>query len=436
PDGARRIAVLDEVDYVSGASTGAIPAAAFALNRTETCPETVRFAHWPDCFNANLTGRVMRHELMRPDRILRDVVLGPNVGPAVTGAMAAAFFDGNAHCPASGLTFGDLPQTPVLLVGATVVNDPAVPFIHTRLPYRYCIDTYPHTTWGIGVQTFESFHADPMTYALGQAAYNSSSFPGYMRSGLMAVRADQAWVFEGLEGAARERLERARHQPGYGGVYELKDGGLVDNRAIAPIDRIFDAVASRGGWESRPLLIALDAGYLDIRQPEKGANLLGKGWSSEVYAVMRASWQTGQYAYERLFDKNVADGVYAHARFRLTAWTRYLTGTVPSEQSEPGLSPFSRPSEGHSEPGPSPFPPSPEADYLRKLCRQAPAIGTPSRLLEALRGIGTTLTDLSERQMDALRVAAEFAVWHEKDALIAWASAIYDGAPARFAPSG
>ncbi|MCL4695368.1 MAG: patatin-like phospholipase family protein, partial [Candidatus Hydrogenedentes bacterium] len=51
PEGEVTVDLLDEIDYVSGVSTGAIPAALFALAFGESCPERMRFEHWPDCFN-------------------------------------------------------------------------------------------------------------------------------------------------------------------------------------------------------------------------------------------------------------------------------------------------------------------------------------------------------------------------------------------------
>jgi hypothetical protein len=69
------------------------------------------------------------------------------------------------------------------------------------------------------------------------------------------------------------------------------------------------------------------------------------------------------------------------------------------------------------------------------LCEQEPLIRDPERLLEVTRAIGTTLGKLNETEMVAIRIAARFAVWHEKHALLQWASERYGGAAA-FAAAG
>ncbi|MBN2308128.1 MAG: patatin-like phospholipase family protein [Candidatus Hydrogenedentes bacterium] len=402
PEGTRRIDPLADIDFVSGVSTGAIPAAAFVLDRGPNCPGHLRRDAWPECFNRDLVARSFKGLALHPHIFLRDLLIGMNGRPAMAGAMASAFFEGAACKPASGLTFRALPEVPLLFIGSTVINDPGTPFVQTRLPYRYALDTYPDTEWGVGVQSFESFHSDPMAYALGEACYNSSAFPGYLRSGLMRLHPDQPWVGSGLPEPEQARMARARNQPGYAYVYDLKDGGLVDNRGVSSIDRVFESLARSGGVPHTPLLIGLDAGYRELRAPERGGRLLKKGWFNEVYSASRASWQTGQDAYERLFDAHSNDGLYAYARFRFVAWTPYLGQHGP------------------------------ESDYLAELCRGEPAIGDAGRLLEVLRGIGTTMGDLTDAEMDAIRVAARFAVWHERDTLLEWASAIHGGAPAAF----
>lgn len=406
--GFRIISLLDEVDYVCGVSTGAIPAAAFALNYSDSCPAPLRFENWPECFNTNLVARSLKHLAKRPDRLVRDFTFDINTRPALCGAIAASFFEGATHRTASGLTFASLPEVPVVFLGAAVVADPGAALVQTRMPYRYAIDAQSEIPWGVGVQSFESFRTDPMAYSLGEACYNSLSHPGSMRSGRLAVRRDPEWIYDGLPPGVRSRMERARNQYDYTGVYDVKDGGLIDNRGIYAIDRLFAAVAEAEGWSTRPLLIALDAGYSDLRLPEPGTGLLSKGWFRENYAASRAAWQAGQDAHDRLFQAHAAD-IYTLVHFRFSSWIRFMAG-----------------SEGTG---------SAEHRCLVQLCADEPCVGTPEALLEILRGIGTTLTCLDDDQLAATRIAARFAVWRRKDDLLKWASAVNGGAPARFGPS-
>lgn len=401
PDGTVSIDLLQETDYVSGVSTGAIPAAIFALNFSPDCPDQLRFDRWPECFNGNLRNRALRGLAARPYRIARDLTFGMNTRPALSSAIAVEFFQGRPYRLDGGLTFGDLPSTPILLIGAAVINDPGTAFIQSRLPYRFALDSYPPMPWGVGVQSFESFGADPMKYPLGEASYNSSSFPGNMRAGLMKVHKDPPWVLATLEGDAAERMARARHQPGYDGTYEIKDGGLVDNRGGTILARIFQSELFHPS--RRPLLIGIDAGWLELRTAQKGGAVFRKGWFNELTAASLTSWQTGQDAYERLVELLSVHAKFSYVRFRLTAWTHYLRGA------------------------------SPEKAFLEELCRGEPSVGTPERLLDITRSIGTGLTDLDEEQMAALRVAARFAAWLEKEKLLEWASEAHGGIPARFA---
>ena len=401
-NGPTTIRVWDEVDYVSGVSTGAIPATVYALDRAGKAPEGFQLDNWPECFNRDLIVRSLKVLALRPHLIVRDMLVDMNSRPPVAGAIAAAFFEGKIGKPGSGLTFGELPATPILFLGSTVINDPGVPFEQTRLPYRYAVDTYPDTPWGVGIQSFESIHSDPMQYGLAEACYNSMAFPGYLRSGLLTVREDRPWVRAGLPGPARDRMRRARRAPGYEDTCYMKDGGLIDNRGVSSLDRIFEGLAC---VPHQPLLIGLDAGYRELRKPEQGGKLLKKGWFNEVHASSRASWQTGQDAFERLFAAHGDDGAYAYARFRFVAWVPYL-----SEEKKD----------------------TPEARHLENLCRQEPLVRDPDRLLELTRGIGTTFVDLSDEQLAAVRVTAKFAVWHDCHRLLRWASDAYNGASAAF----
>lgn len=397
PEGAFRISPLDEVDYVAGVSTGAIPAAAFALNASPKCPEHLRFPHWPDCFNRDMLGYGLAHLALRPDRIARDLLFEMNTRPALAGTFAALFFDGCPYGLNSGLAFADLSSTPILLLGATVINAPGAAMVQSRLPYRYTLDEYPDVQWGVGIQSFETFHADPMPYSLAEACYNSSSFPGHARSGLLKVQPDQEWVYTGLDDSARARMRRARTQPGYEGTYEIKDGGLVDNRGIALLDPLFTKLAQDNSVAGPPLIIALDADYRDLRPAAKGSTLLHRGWLKEIHASSNASWQTGQDAHEELFRVRT-DLEYHVAWFEMTAWTPFAL--VSPEESA-------------------------EAAELVALCAAEPLIGDRETLLETLRGIGTTVSGLSEERMAALRVAARFAVRHEQQALLDWAAERY-----------
>lgn len=395
PCGRRRIDILEEVDYVAGISTGAVPAALYVLDRGGRCPERFRPQYWPECLNINSHGYALKRLVLRPDWLVRDFLVDMNTRPLYTAALASLYFEGNAFRPASGLTFGDLPRTPVLLIGATIINHPGTAFIHTRLPYRYAVDETPPLPWGVGVQSFESFHSDPMIYPLGEACYNSLSYPGTTRAGLMTVREDRTWVMDGLSCEKAERMARARNQVGYAGTYYLKDGGMVDNRGEHVIGRLCERLCDEGATEVMPLLISLDAGYPEIRAPQKGGGLLKQGWFKELAASSRTVWQTGQDAYQRLVETQADSGAYRVIRCRYSAWTRFM---VPDAS------------------------PSRETRYLIALCSKEPLIGTPDRLLEVARSIGTTLTRLDETKAAAVLIAARFAVWLSRDELLGWAS--------------
>lgn len=406
PEGERRLNPFDEVDYVTGASTGAVPAAAWALNHGEACPEALRFDAWPLCFNIDVQASAIDHMLMRPHILVRDFTFVLNSYSILASTLSNVFFEGHPYRPNSGLTFADLPQTPVLFLTATIINDPGAPFLQTRLPYRFTLDDYPAQPWAVGPQSFETFHSDPLRYGLGAACANSSSFPGYVRAGRMAVRDDAAWTVEQVASGEETRMRRARTQAGYEGIYAVKDGGLVDNRAVAPLDHLFQRLSDRSEIPSKPLVIALDANYQALREPEPGDSLLAQGWFNELYASSRASWQTGQDAYERLSRANVEAGLYTLARFEFAGWTlHYPTG------------------DGEL---------SAETEYLIGLCEAAPGIGTPEHLLEVLRGIGTTLRAMSSTELEAIAIAADFAVWREKAVLLDWAAAHLEGSSPRF----
>ncbi len=404
PDGPLRVNLFEELDYLSGVSTGAIPAALLALDYGGHCPPAFEIDQWPDCFNLDVCAYGLKRLAVRPDWLVRDWGVDMNTRAFVSGALAALYFEGKWFKPASGLTFGDLPRTPVLLLGAAVINDPGVPFMETRLPYRYCLDEKLGAPWAVGIQSFESFHSDPMAYPLGEACYNSISYPGHMRSGLMTVRADQPWVFDGLDGPVRRRMERARRQEGYAGTYEIKDGGLVDNRGVYVISRVLERLAEEQPPRRRPLLIGLDASRLALRAPEKGEKALKKGWFREIQASFNISWQTGQDAFQALMAARADAGAYAYVRFGFADWIPFL-------------------GEGED---------SAEYRYLAELCRAEPLIGTPERLIEITRGLGTDFTDATEAEMAAVNVCARFAVWHTRNELLDWASVCHGGAPARF----
>jgi hypothetical protein len=391
PEERANLGLWDEVDYVAGVSTGAIPAAAFALNYGVDCPEPLQFSQWPACFNVNLITKALVGLGKRPDRLVRDMTVGMNTRPGLSAVIAEEFFEGTLHRVGSGLRFGDLPDRPVLLLGSTVIQDPSTEFVQTRASYRYALGPTGGPPWAVGVQSFETFHTDPMSYSLGEAAYNSISFPGNMRSGLMEVHEDQSWVYEGLEGDDRERLEAARVQPGYAGIYELKDGGLLDNRGILPIIRIFGAHTQT--LARRPLLIAFDAGYRELREPEHGGGLIAKGWFQELHGSIRAGWQAGQHAYEQLYSEYEEQGRLELVRFRITAFTSCLDR-----------------------------PDSHEYRLLAGLCREEPEVQTPQALLTGLRGIGTNIDALSSEELAAVRVAARYAVHSCSAELLAWAA--------------
>jgi hypothetical protein len=203
-------------------------------------------------------------------------------------------------------------------------------------------------------------------------------------------------------------MRAARTQHGYEGTYDVKDGGLVDNRGTYILHRIYQSMAEEYPPAHKPLLIGLDAGYLELRPPKKGGGVLKKGWMNELQAAMRASWQTGQDAYNELVEATAAQGGYDYVRFRFTAWVPFMASETETEES-------------------------PEGRYLLKLCREEPLIRTPETLLETLRQVGTTFSYLSPPQLAATKLCARFAVWLEQDNLLRWASELHDGAPASFA---
>jgi hypothetical protein len=405
--GQRIISWLDEIDYVSGVSTGAIPAAAFVLATSPQCPPDLAFRQWPECFNRDLMGPSLKHLGYRPDLIARDLVIDFNTRAPIGGAIASVFFHGRPNRIGSGLTFGDLPSTPVLIIGATIINDPGVPFMQTRLPYRFALDERAVTPWGVGIQSFETFHSDPMNYSLAEASYNSSSFPGNLRSGLIRVHNDPTWLIEGLHPASVARMQSARNQTGYRGVYEVKDGGLSDNRGAYIIHRIFDRLVESGQAAQKPLLIGLDAGFLELRPPSHGGALLSKGWMNELLAAMRTSWQTGQDVYNELTNATADNDTYHYARFRFTAFAPYLPGGAGENDTA-------------------------TAALLRQLCREEPLVQSPERLLEILRSIGTTLGRLDDTQMAAIQVCARFAVATGKADLLRWAASLHPDSRAHF----
>ena len=408
PEGDVAIHLVDEADYVSGVSTGAIPAALLALNFGDSCPPATRLERWPDCLNVDVQGLGFRHMPERPDLFLRDLTFGMNTRHALSGAIAAAFFEGKTNRPASGLTFGDLPAQPVLIIGATIVNDPGASFMQTRLPYRFALDQEREYPWQVGVQSFETFHSDPLSYPLGDASAGSSSFPGHLRSVLMRVQEDRPWVYEGLDEAIGKRMRDARNQEGYAGVYDVKDGGLVDNRGSYVLHRIFERLEAENPPAKRPLLVCLDAGYLELRPTREGAGFLKKGWMNELQSSMRTSWQTGQDAYNAWMEATADQGVYDYVRFRFTAWVHFMASESEADES-------------------------PEGQYLQNLCEREPLIGSPATLVETLRQVNTTFSELSPEQLAATKLCARFAVWLEKERLLQWASAQFDGAEVAFA---
>ena len=396
--------LLAEVDYVSGVSTGAIPAALFTLDQGGNCPEDLTVAGWPDNLNLNPIARGAKTLPLRPDWMLRDFLFDLNTRPVFSAALAATYFEGSPHRPASGLTFGDLPSSPVLLIGSAIINDPGANFIFTRVPYRYALNLNSDISWHVDVQSFETFHSDPMQYPLGEACYNSLAYPGVARSGLLRVLEDPEWVYAGLEMPQRQRMERARTQQGYAGVYELKDGGLIDNRGIGMIGRLFETLQARYPERSVPLLIGIDAGYHVLRPPGPGGNLLNMGWFQEMTASFRTSWQAGQAAKQRLIEAQEALGAYDLVRFNYTAWLEHM----PHEDAD--------------------LEKSPEQQLLLQLCADEPLVGHPDQLLEITLGIGTTFTHLSEPELAAIRVTARFAVQLARQEILDWARTRWDDA--------
>jgi hypothetical protein len=418
-DGPQRIALLDEVDYVSGVSTGSIPAALFALDRGGTCPEALRVAHWPEALNRSVRNRGLGSLAMRPDWWVRDYFVDINTHPAAAGALAAVYFDGNRFQPGSGLRFGDLPRTPVLLLASSIVNDPGAPFVFTRLPYRHALDEMRELPWTVGVQSLESFRSDPLAYPLGEACHNSLSFPASMRSGLLRVHPARAWVTHGLDGAARARMARAQHQPFYEGVYMLKDGGLADNRGAYVVWRLFDALLEQENLPPRPLLIGLNADRLSLRLPEAGSRVMRESWMSELAGSLGTTYQFGQYAFDELMADAAERQPFDYLRLRYSAWAAYLPAAA-----------FEAYGPVDASAGPADY--EEGAAQLAALCAAEPGIRDTAHLLEVGLRLGTHIHTLNTEEMAAVRVAARFAVWKNRAALVAWASMRHDGAPARF----
>ena len=395
--------LLQEVDYVSGVSTGAIPAALYVLDQGGRCPEGLGVDLWPEGLNLNPIYRGARVLPFRPDWIMRDFIFDMNTRPAFSTALAATYFEGSPFLPASGLTFGDLPPTPVLLIGSALINDPGAEFIFTRLPYRYALNLNSNIPWSVDVQTFETFRSDPMRYPLGEACYNSLAYPGVARSGLLKVMEEQPWVLEGLDAEQTQRMIRARTQEGYSGVYELKDGGLIDNRGIGMIGRLFENIREEYPDRGIPLLIGIDAGYHVLRPPGAGGNVLNYGWFQEMTASFRTNWQAGQSAKHRLIEAQEALGFYDLVRFRYTAWLEHM------------------PSSDHADL-------TPEQQMLLQFCAEEPLVQTPENLLEITLGIGTSFTHLSAVEMAAIKVTARFAVMLARHEVLDWAKARYGNA--------
>jgi predicted acylesterase/phospholipase RssA len=406
PGGDQRIDVVDEVDYVSGVSTGAIPAALYALDLAGRSPEHVSVRRWPDALNIGVTGMTLASVAMRPDWLLRDYLFEVNTRPAATGAIAAAYFGGNRFRAASGRTFGDLPTTPILLLGGTLLRDPTAAFVYTRLPYRFALSAHPQDA---EAESFESFGNDPLSHALADACYSSMSYPGAMRSGRLRAYPIPPWVGEALPDAETRRGRNAFRPVGPPGVYEVKDGGQADNRGLDLIARLFTQLAQDHAVARLPLLIGLDAARLELRTPDKRRNG-ASGWSREFADSYRATWQAKQETFDRLVDAGASAGNYAYVRFSYTAWAECLTGEGEQAVAEPA--------------------------YLEQLCRDEPALGTVERFTEVAASIGTHFAKATPQELAAITIAARFAVHHERAALLQWATEAHSGAAARFADEG
>ncbi len=395
--------LLQEVDYVSGVSTGAIPAALYVLDQGGQCPEGLEVDHWPEGLNLNPIIRGAKALPLRPDWVVRDFIFDMNTRPAFSAALAATYFEGSPIRPASGLTFGDLPSTPVLLIGSTIINDPGTEFIFTRLPYRYALNLNSNFPWSVDVQTLETFRSDPMRYPLGEACYNSLAYPGVARSGLLKVMEDQPWVLDGLDARQRQRMKRARTQEGYSGIYELKDGGLIDNRGIGMIGRLFEKIREEHPDRGIPLMISIDAGYHVLRPPGAGGKVLNYGWFQEMTASFRANWQAGQNAKHRLIEAQEALEVYDLVRFRYTAWLEHMPNSERFELTH-------------------------EQQMLLEFCAEEPLVKTPENLLDITLGIGTSFSHLRDEEMAAIKVTARFAVMLARQEVLDWAVSRYGNA--------
>ncbi|MEA3365937.1 MAG: patatin-like phospholipase family protein, partial [Candidatus Hydrogenedentes bacterium] len=225
-EGMRELNLTVETDYIAGVSTGALPAALLALDLGGRCPPARQTSQWPGALNVNLQGRFLRRLGLRPWLIARDHLFETNSRPVSIAVLEKTFF---RNADGKDLAFGDLPSTPVLFLCSTRLANPSGPFIETRLPYRYSLDVPSEPPWATPVlQTFENTHADPMRASLGEACYNSISYPGLMRSGLMRVYEEREWVMANLDAGERQRMLRAREALPPRTVIELKDGGLID----------------------------------------------------------------------------------------------------------------------------------------------------------------------------------------------------------------
>ncbi len=391
-DGVRDLSITAETDYIAGVSTGAFPAALLALDFGGQCPPDRQTTQWPEALNVNLQWRLLRRLGLRPWLVARDYLLETNSRPVSIAVFENAFFRGP---DGQGLTFGNLPSTPVLFLCSSRMGNPSGPFIQTRLAYRHYLEVPPEAPWAPPVlQTFENTGADPMRASLAEACYNSISYPALMRSGLIRVFEDPAWIMAGLDTAERDRMHLAREGLPPGTLIELKDGGLIDNRAVFVIGEIFANLIREGAVERPPLLISIDASVLDL-QP-LGRELPGRtGWMGEIAASYLALWQATHRANATLMEHHAREGGYHLVRFELAAWIPCLEPVTEREHFE--------------------------REYLAALCAEEPVIGTVERFVEVMRGMGTSLGALPPEQMAAAQVAARFAVWKGMDGLRQWA---------------
>ena len=392
-DGVREYNITAETDYIAGVSTGALPAALLALDFGGQCPPDRQTGAWPEALNVNLQARFLRHLGMRPWLIARDHLIETNSRPACIAVMRKVFFQ---DADGRGLVFGDLPPAPALFLCSTRLGNPSGPFIQTRLPYRYSLDFPPEPPWAAPVlQTFENTHADPLRASLAEACYNSISYPGLMRSGLMRVHDDPAWVATDLDPPERKRMLRAREGLPSGAVIELKDGGLIDNRAVFVIGDIFASLVRKNAVEHPPLLISIDASILDL-QPLRPAAPGRTGWMGEMGASYLALWQASHRANAQLMQHHAHESGYHLVCLELAAWIPCLSPGTEQEQAD--------------------------AKHLTALCAEEPLINSVERFTELMRSMGTSLGALSPEQMAAAQVAARFAVWKSMEGLRQWAT--------------